>query len=390
MNDPGRLFDGAHRVLIVQLSAIGDVLRAGSVVSTIRRCYPGVRVGMLVLSDYADVLSGIPGLTYRHVFPNLDLKRHLNAARTTDETLQSVYRHAYLPLDEIQARSYDVAVNFHFSAFSAYLSSLSGAKKILGMSPCPTGEIDVHGAEACELYDDLRSCERAARSNRHLAIRYHSMCDLPVDEIRMDFSVPPWISNPLTGAPARFAGPHGRPVAIHVGAGWPDKCWPAERWASLIRRMHREYGWTPVLVGSAAERDRNFASVLSGLDFPVTDLCGRPFLETAAALSDCGLFIGADSGPMHLASALGVPVVALFGPTLCAESYPLHGRNAVIRKSRMAEIEVEEVWEGICAVARLLPRRLPTWEEAILAAGPSGPAVLIYENPLRVENARIA
>ena len=213
MNEAADLFAGAHRILIVQLSAIGDVLRAGSVVSTFKRVYPSVRIGMLVFSDYAEVLAGIPELSYRHVFPNSDLKRGINAAKCDVDLMRAVYDHAYLPLQEVQLRHYDVAVNFHFSPASAYLSALSGARNLLGMAPGPEGRIDVYGAHAFDLYDDLRSPDRMSRSTEHLAIRYHRMCGLPEDDVRLDYRVssPPF--EPFSDG--RFY------VAVHVGGGWP-------------------------------------------------------------------------------------------------------------------------------------------------------------------------
>lgn len=384
------LFEGVHRVLLVQLSAIGDVLRAGSVVSTIKRLHPGVRVGMLVFSDYADVMAGIPGLSYRHVFPNTALKRAMNSIRDDDDVLQAVYAHAYTPLQDIQLRNYDLAVNFHFSAASAYLTALSAAKKLLGMAPGPDGRMDVFGAEAGALYEDLRSPDRLSRSKEHLAARYHRMCGLPAEDARLDFQIPSGTSNPLPAASDPSVDlaalpPSGRSsdgksqwMAVHVGAGWKDKCWPAVFWRELIVRAHREFGWRPVLLGSAVERDRNFSSVLRDLDVPYADICGKSFLESACALSQCRVFAGADSGPMHLASALDVPAVALFGPTSSAESYPLCGRNAVIHRPKMSDIGVEEVWEAVCAVTSRQKTTLPTWEPRTTDIG-----LILYENPPR-------
>lgn len=368
MSEAEDIFAGAHRILIVQLSAIGDVLRAGSVVAAFKRVYPSVRVGMLVFSDYEDVLAGIPGLSYRHVFGNLSLKQGIGAARDDDGLSESIYRHAYLPLQEIQPRNYDVAVNFHFSTISAYLTAMSGARKLLGMAPSADGPIDVFGAEAYSLYDDLRSPDRMARSMEHLAVRYHKICGLPEDDVRLDYQV----EHPIAkSAPRR--------VAVHVGAGWKDKCWPAAQWRDLLLRIHHGLGWIPVLFGTAAERDRNFADVLSAWRssaVPVIDFCGRPFSESARVLAACDLFIGADSGPMHLASALDVPAVALFGPTSAFESYPLRGRNAVIKKRSLADIEVDEVWRAVLAVAKEDAAPLPTWQNACKTEG-----VILYENP---------
>ncbi len=377
MNNPVDLFSRVERVLLVQLSAIGDVLRAGSVVDTLRRRYPKLRVGMAVFSDYEEVVAGIPGLHYRHVFPNIELKREMNAAQSDDEALKAVYKNVYLPIEEMRLRNYDLAVNLHFSTISGYIAALSGARILIGMACGPVGEFDVFGLGARALYDDLASPHRQARSRDHLAIRYHRMCQLPETAVRLRYEIPPGTDNPLLHVKRRLTGPGGRPVAIHIGGGWRDKCWDAAKWRELIRRIHCELGWTMVLVGTIVERERKFAEVLRDINVPVIDFCGYSFFESAKVLSSCGLFIGADSGPMHLASALDVPTVAMFGPTSAAESYPLCGRNAVIKKSRMADISVDEVWPAIAAVTGRNQTRSDSWAD-VFKGRETG--VFIYEN----------
>ncbi len=383
MSNSQDFLSGSERVLIIQLSAIGDVLRAGSVVSTLRRIHPKVEIGMVVFSDYREVLAGIAGLSRRHVFPNLDLKRGLQESRTEGEAVKAVYESAYLPMEEIQRSEYELAVNFHFSPVSVYVSVLSAARRVLGMAMHPTGHRDVFGAEARLLHQDLSSPDRRRRSTEHLAIRYHRMLALPTDDVHLSFTLDAAAALPDESWQERLPGPRphvdaptGRRVAVHVGAGWLDKCWPADRWLDLMWRMHRERQCTPVLLGTIIERDRNWGGILRRMEFPWVDGCGLSFQESAALLRGCDLFVGADSGPMHLASALGVPSVALFGPTCSAESYPLDGRNAVIQRDRLDEISVDEVWEAVEVVSRFKPIPLPRWRDVSTRAG-----MMLYENP---------
>lgn len=375
MSDIGGVLETADRVLLVQLSAIGDVLRAGSVVASLRSRYPAARIGMLSFAEYTEVMQGIPGLSYIHAFPNAALRDGLNAQKSREDVLRALYDHSYLPLHDLQTRRYDVAVNFHFSRASALLTAHSTARRCFGMTAHPDGTCGVYGSEALALYDDLSSPYRDERSADHLARRYHRMCGLSPDGACLRFEVPDGTPDPMSHVPG------GAGIAIHVGAGWRDKCWPSKHWRELIIRLGLELDRPVILLGTPAERDRNFRSVLAGLPGrrpEVVDLCGRPFLESARALSRCGIFIGADSGPMHLASALNVPVVALFGPTSAMESYPLIGRNAVVKSGRLADIPPQMVLEAVHGVMRPRPGRLPRWNELRHKSG-----LLLYENPSR-------
>jgi lipopolysaccharide heptosyltransferase II len=103
-------------------------------------------------------------------------------------------------------------------------------------------------------------------------------------------------------------------VAIHLGAGTPAKRWPAESWRELAERLVREHTARIVLVGTA--EDREAAKTITAADFHVLNLVGRLSLpKLAAVLRRADLFIGADSGPAHVAAAVGTRVLALFSGT---------------------------------------------------------------------------
>ncbi len=107
---------------------------------------------------------------------------------------------------------------------------------------------------------------------------------------------------------------HGPLIAIHPGAGAPIKLWPAERWAALADALVRRWGAAIVLTGSTAEHSLTRA-IAQHMRRPALDLSGQTSLgELAAVLALCDLALGVDSGPMHLAVAVDVPSVHLFGP----------------------------------------------------------------------------
>jgi lipopolysaccharide heptosyltransferase II len=173
-----------------------------------------------------------------------------------------------------------------------------------------------------------------------------------------------------------------RPViALHPGAKWVTKRWPPDRFAAVAARAAREFGAATVLVGSPGERplSERVAAMLTHLmpSAAVLDLTGRTTLkQLAAVLQSADLALTNDSGPMHLAAALGTPVVAVFTCTSPRRSGPPGSEHALIStnvfcaasyKKRcphrglkhmacLDEIGVDRVWQALrAAVERVLP-----------------------------------
>jgi lipopolysaccharide heptosyltransferase II len=163
----------------------------------------------------------------------------------------------------------------------------------------------------------------------------------------------------------------GRPlVLLHPGARYWFKAWPAERFAQLADRLSAEAGCL-VLIGGGAREQSVAAEIREGTRCHPINLTGRVDLrQFAAIVRRCALYIGNDNGSMHVAAAVGTPVIGLFGPSAPAEWAP-HGRAQVTtiykgldcrvcyhptctrgEQSCMKQITVDEVFE---AARRLLP-----------------------------------
>jgi ADP-heptose:LPS heptosyltransferase len=131
----------------------------------------------------------------------------------------------------------------------------------------------------------------------------------------------------------RLSGIENLPlVVIHVGAGTPAKQWPPGHWRAVIAALGNRWGAQVVLVGSASER-RLAAAIGAGQNGRVLDWTGRLDLNELAALVErADLFLGADSGPAHLAAAVGTPLVTLFsGTNQPAQWQPRGSRVVVVR-----------------------------------------------------------
>jgi ADP-heptose:LPS heptosyltransferase len=174
----------------------------------------------------------------------------------------------------------------------------------------------------------------------------------------------------VAGDRARAAGllPEDRPV-IGLGptANWPPKTWPADRFAALFRALAAGPlpGAVPAVFAGPGNQERAMAAPLLAALPGAIDLCGRLTIpEAAACLARCALYIGNDSGLMHLAAAAGTPTLGLFGPTPVAEYAPA-GRCAaavVAEGPGMTDLGVEQAFD---AAVRLLGRTHNAATEAV-------------------------
>jgi heptosyltransferase-2 len=122
-------------------------------------------------------------------------------------------------------------------------------------------------------------------------------------------------------------------IAIGAGASYgAAKCWPPDRFAELANRLHAETEVEVILFGTRAEAPVSSA-IAAGMHRPPIDLTGKTAInDLPALLSQCHLFIGNDSGAMHVAGAVGLPVVAVFGPTDPFGTAPVTPRCSIIQE----------------------------------------------------------
>jgi heptosyltransferase-3 len=167
-----------------------------------------------------------------------------------------------------------------------------------------------------------------------------------------------WFS-PEDAARASALLPPGRPViALAPTANWARKVWPADRFVTLFQRLSDTHmaGAVPAIIAGPEEAEATMAKpVLDALPHAI-DLVGRLSLpEIAAFLARSSLFVGNDSGLMHLAAASGAPTLGLFGPTSAAEYAPA-GQRAAALTGTGTTMDGISVDAAIGAIARLLGR----------------------------------
>ncbi len=328
------------RILICRLSALGDCILTLPLACALRRRYPQAFIGWVAQESNAPILYGHPALDHVTAAPRNWLKSFRGR-----KNLQA----------KLQALKYDIALDAQSLAKSSIAAWLSGARRRIGFAR-PQGR---------ELAPWL-STELVSTREQHIVDRH------------LDLLKPLGIGNPAVefGLPENAAARRRVDqviteshlgcgfVVLNVGAGWRSKVWPASYYGQLARRIGEQHGLPSVVVSGGADEQHAAARVVSesgGHALPAPPLS---LTELAALLRSSRLFVGSDTGPMHLAAAVGATCVALHGPTDPKRCGPYGGRHRVVQSdqangsrprvrshddSAMRAIEIDHVFAACCS-----------------------------------------
>jgi lipopolysaccharide heptosyltransferase I len=332
----------ARRILLVRLSAIGDVINTLPAVAAIRSAEPDVRIGYVVEDKAKDVVVGHPDIDEVFVFPKKRWRREIK----TPWGFFRALREARAYIARIRARRFDVSLDFQGTLKGALHSWLSGAKTRIGFARG-------HTYECNQLFSNVRvepETRRLHRVDKFLSL----LQPLGIDGGEGRYRLP---EDPAARRKVEAfvdsVGGNGF-LVFHPGTSdfAPEKRWGADRYGELARRVVEELGFAVVVTWGPGEEglagDVCRASGSRAVASPRSD----SILMVAELLRRAKLYVGGDTGPMHLAAACGTPCIALFGPKDPAMYRPYGPGHVVISKgvpSSMESIGVEDVFAAIRA-----------------------------------------
>ncbi len=281
---------GAKKVLVMQSAFLGDSLLTLPLLRSLKKILPGASVTVLTMAKTADIFKGTPWVDEILI----DDKRGLHGGLTGPWKIAA----------ELEARAFDLAVIPHRSLRSALIARLARIPRRIGFDSSAGSFLLTDTVPFSWPMHDL---ER----NLSLTLPLGSGAAPSAGESR--YVVAPKLSAKLASALADADAGAGVVLAgVHPGSAWATKRWLPERFTELCVRLKAD-GLTPVLIGGPD--DKALGAAISR-DSGALDLVGRTDLEELKALMGrLSLFVTNDSGPMHLAAAAGVPVVAIFGAT---------------------------------------------------------------------------
>ncbi|HQZ39038.1 MAG TPA: glycosyltransferase family 9 protein [Vicinamibacterales bacterium] len=326
----------AARILIVRLSALGDIVHALPVLAALRRQDPAVRVDWLVEQAYAPVLGLVEGVHRRVIVRAAAPARGSGPGREPPQG--GAGGHAadvrfggglgYLRAAAFLRRQhYDAALDLQGLIKSAVWARLSGARRVIGFARSHLRE-----PQAAWLYGETvvpPASPHVIQKNLSLAT-YLGASAAPVE-------LP--IAAPTDGAVARTIeaaiGP-ARYAVLNPGAAWPNKRWPPKRFGALAASLLHRHGLVSFVTWGPAERalaetivsESNGAARLA----PPTGIA-----DLAALMGRAALVVSGDTGPLHIAAAMGAPIVGLYGPTWPERNGPWHPDDEVISRAERCQ-----------------------------------------------------
>jgi len=315
----------ARRILIVNLTRFGDLLQTSPTVAALTERHPGADITLVAERNFADVCDGIPGIdrVYR-----VDLDRVGKLLLDGGASLLEAYRAVETVITELRAERFDLALNFSSSRMTAVFMGLLGIRDVRGWSMTPDG-LRVIRHPWARLFATMCLQRRVAAFN--LVDYYRAMADGGGATRRLLYQVAPAAqarADALLAEAGTRAG--ARVVALQLGASRAIRQWPPAAFADLARRLVAA-GCQVLLVGGGADRTLA-AAVASAVGDGAVDACGRTSVgELGGVLARADALVTGDTGPMHMAVAVGTPVVGLFfGPASPFDTGPYSADNVVL------------------------------------------------------------
>lgn len=316
-----------NRILIVRLGSLGDIVHAVPAAAALARAWPGAAIDWLTAPGYRELVGMVRGL--RRIV-TVDTRRLTGA----DGLLATVRA--------LRATRYDAVLDLQGLLKSAVLARLAGGRRTLGFSRRDLREpmaaawygetVDVSGATHV-IHKGLalvRAIGGAAGASAYLPAFPLDVPELPAVQALVARTAP------------------GGYALLNPGAAWPNKQWPVERFGAVAQALRRERALASVVLWGPGERAR--AEAVVDASGGAAELAPPATIPGIAALAkQARLVVSGDTGPLHLAAAVGTPAVALFGPTRAERNGPWSADDIAL--SRVEECQ--------CVYQRRCTRNVP-------------------------------
>ncbi len=293
--------ESPQRFLVIRLSSIGDIVHALPAVAALGETFPEAQIHWAVETRYADLLDGNPCIHRVVKLNTLEWRQRFKSAKTIEEIARSL-----MTLRELW---FDVAIDFQGLFKSGLIARLSRSRERVGFA-----ENWLREPAAGVFYTE----RVAPRGRRHVI-------DMNLALVERLGVRPPGPANwkfplPRTESDDRFVEQQLASlgtlefIVINPGGGWKSKCWAPENYAALIRCLEAEFPWKVLLTGSA-EEEESIRAIVERPGSRRASYIPTTIVQLIALARRARLFVGGDTGPVHLAAAVGTPIVAIYDAT---------------------------------------------------------------------------
>ena len=354
------MWNDLKNILIIKPSSLGDIVLALPALSALRRSFPEAKISWLVRPEFAPILKNHPHLTEVISFDRKFLGKAWYHPKALAALVSLIWR--------LRRSKFDVVFDFQGLFRTACLAYLSGCKKRFGMENARElahlfyTHTTVQDEDCIHLVDYYLKIIKAAGATPRLRGDRLAPAEAGVD-VRFEIPV-----NPADVDSAnRLLASHdirARDYVVFVpGSAHSDKCWPVERFAALADRISAKFDLPIIAVGT--ESVKSIVDQIKGkTSVPIENFAGQTSLsELVALLKAAKLVVSNDTGPGHIAAALGTPLVLMFswsnpariapyGRSECMVAREPFSRGTKIKstdpKHSVKAITVDEVFQKVC------------------------------------------
>ncbi len=327
-------------ILILKLSSLGDVVHTLPLVNVLRREYPDTHIGWAIEKRFSALIENHPSLDEVIVFER---------ERSLFKSFLSLIR----LIRKIRGKKYEIIIDLQGNLKGGIITLLSNCHKRMGFEK---------GSSRVETISTFFTNCKVREEGSHIIERNLGFArELEAEVADISFKVP------VDESADRYVDEFLKSrnvcdktiVIMHPGVTWETKKWPVENYAQLSEKIVKNFPGTAVVITAGEGEEKLVGKYCMG-DIVIAD--GMDLSQLVGLLDRCELFIGSDTGPLHLAVALGKRVIGLYGPTDPVRNGPYGERNLVIWKKMpcsgcwrrkcktircMKEIEVSEVMEKV-------------------------------------------
>jgi len=310
--------NASPRILIIRLGALGDILHTLPAFLDLREAFPNSSIDWLAARKSSFLLEAIRGIHTLHVLDADSLLR-FPVDRSAWHQFSNLIR-------GLRARHFDFAIDFQGLLKTAALGSMTGSRTRIGFSKELVRERPAH-------WFYHRTLEKPSKQV-HVLVQNQMLAELTgarrISRAPIDFSIPGDDYRYVDSLLSRDRLDDF--VVINPGGGWPTKMWNPERYGKLARKIRAELG-IPVVVTTGPGEEALFKTIAEFSGEPVPAHFHMSFLQLIPLFQKARLLIGGDTGPFHLACALGTAVVGIFGPTSAVRNGPWSDSDEVVTQA---------------------------------------------------------
>jgi heptosyltransferase-1 len=284
-------------ILIVRLGALGDIVHAIPVAAALRRAYPTAQIDWLVSEKHREILDLVPVID--------------RPLAISDRGLRAGSTRLLAAIRDLRRNRYDLTIDLQGLMKSAIIARFSGAPRVLGFNRTYARE-SLASSFYTEVYDPGGNGMFVPSETRHVVeINLSLLTRLGIGLAAPEFPLDPGDS---AVARAMLEQTGGRYALLNPGAAWPNKRWPPARLAAVSASLHERHNLMSVVLWGPGERALAEDVVAQARGGAV--LSPRTSIADIVALArHASVMVSGDTGPTHIGSAVGTPMVGIYGPT---------------------------------------------------------------------------